>query len=127
MATLFQYIDALCQKKPIDEDEETFNREYSQFMINKFFSCDRTLAPIANLMNDRDITNRMHFDAMWQIVPKGKRFIKYNAKKQKADKEIQHLMKWFGVNQNDAKAMYRLISPDEVKLIVQFYEKHGKR
>lgn len=127
MATLFQYIDAICQKKVIDEPEEDFEREYSQFMINKFFSCDRQLAPLANLLNDRSVTNRMHFDFYFNLIPKGKRWIKYNAKKQKADKEIKYVMEFYKCGLQAAKKYHQLISKEDMKLIKDFFEKRGKK
>jgi len=127
MATLFQYIDSICQKVPIDESPEQFDKDYSQFMVNKYFSCDRQLAPLSNLLNDGKITNKMHFDFMWSIVPKGKRWIKYNAKKQKADKDIEYLMRYYSCGLVTGRQYYRLISEDEMESIRSFYEDGGRK
>ena len=127
MATLFAYIDSICQKKPIEEDLDEFERSYTQFMVNRYFSCDRQLAPLANLLNDRNVTNKMHHDFMWSLVPKGKRWIKYNAKKEKADKHLKYIMDHYRCGMQQAKAYRKLISEEEMKQIIFFNEKMGRK
>lgn len=127
MAGLFDYIAELTEKKKIEGIyEETFNKEYSQFMVNRVFSCDQQLLFLANELNKQGFTNKMHHDFLYHVIPKGKRWIKYSAKKAKVEKELEYIMKYFGCNIQIAKSYYKLLSKDELKEIKDFFEKRGK-
>jgi len=126
MAKLFDYIDALTTKKPIKEDPDVFQKDFQPFIINRVFSCDNNLVLIANLCNQGGMTKEMIRDLYYYGVPKGKRFIKYSAKKEKSDGLIKYLMDYFGVNQHTAKQYAVLLDKKEIDEIVEFYEKRGK-
>jgi ribulose bisphosphate carboxylase small subunit len=127
MPGLFEYVERLTSKKEIEFTPEDFDREYSIFMINRVFSCDKGLAILANVLNQGHITDKMHFDFMDVVVPKGKRWIKYSAKKAKKDKEIEYLMEHYGCSVQTARQYHRLISKEEMKEINNFFERRGRK
>ncbi len=129
MATLFDYIKRLTNKKPIDETQDAFDKDYSPYMINRFFACDRKLLMLAKEMNLGNVTKQMHFDFLDTVVPKSNKFIKYNMKKSKADKDIQYICDYYQVNIELAKSYYKILKrkDGEMKKIVDFYEKRGTK
>jgi len=127
VAKLFDYLKRLTNKTPIDESQEEFEKGYSQYMINRFFSCDKNLVILAKEMNRSGITNQMHFDFMDVAIPKSKKFIKYNLKKAKKDQDLQYLCEFYKINMDRAREYMRLISEDEMKEVRAFFEKRGKK
>lgn len=127
MAGLFQYVDEILKKKVIDEPPEEFEKGFNTFMINRVLSCDQSLVLVANEANRPGFTKKMTRDLYFHGLPKINRFIKYSAKKQKADTEMKYLMDYFGVNMSTAKDMLELISHDELDHIVEYYEKRGAK
>lgn len=105
-----------------DEDINNF----SQWMVNKIFSCDRGTSLIANELNNQFVSNKMLYDCYYYGTPKcPNKYIPYNAKKAAADKELRYIMNYFNVNQNVAKQYQKLIGDDEKAFIVDYYEKRG--
>lgn len=126
MAGLFQHVDELLKKKVIDEPPEEFEKGFNTFMINRVLSCDQSLVLVANEANRPGFTKKMTRDLYFHGLPKINRFIKYSAKKQKADTEMKYIMDYFGVNMTTAKDMFQLIDQEELDRIVEYYEKRGK-
>lgn len=127
MADLFTYIKRLTNKQPIDESKEEFEKGYSKYMINRFFSCEKSFVMLAKEMNRDGITNEMHFDFMDTIIPKSNKFIRYNLKKSKVDKEIKYIADFYQCSLQHAKQYRKLISKEDMKKIKDFFEKRGKK
>ena len=125
MAKLFDYIKRITNKKPIDETQDSFEKDYSPYMINRFFVCEKSFVTLAKEMNRDGITKQMHFDFMDTIIPKSNKFIKYNLKKAKADKEIKYISDFYECNIEIAKQYRTLISKDNMKKIQNYFEKRG--
>jgi len=127
MSTLFDYIKRLTNKKPIDETQDAFEKDYSPYMINRFFACDRKLLMLAKEMNQSTISKQMHFDFLDTVIPKSNKYISYNMKKTKADKDIQYICDFYLVNIEVAKSYYKILKHDksEMKKITDYFEKRG--
>ena len=126
MANLFAYVDEVLKKKVIDEPPEEFEKGFNSFMINRVLSCEQSLVLVANEANRPGFTKRMTRDLYFHGLPKITKWIKYSAKKQKADIEMKYIMDYFGVNMTTAKDMLQLIDQEELDRIVEYYEKRGK-
>jgi len=127
MAKLFDYLKRLTNKELLEESQEQFEKDYSPYMVNRFFSCDKRLLMVAKEMNRSGITKQMHFDFLDTVVPKKRKFLKYNLKKAKLDKERQYISEFYQVNAQRAKEYYRLMSEDDMQEIINFFEKRGKK
>lgn len=123
---LFDYLKKLTEKTGPSESSEDFEREYSPFMINRFFSCDRQLVFLANEMNKSNITKRMHFGFMNVIIPKGKRYIKYDAKKTAKDQAILNIMEYYKCSSETAKSYLKLLDEPELQEIHNALHRHGR-
>lgn len=121
--TPFELVKNLQSKDKYLEDDEL--QGYSKWMVNKILACDPQLVHLIAEINTMDCTPREHYDICWYAVPKSKKFIQYLLKKPKAEKDIVHLMTYFGCSQAVAKQYLELITPDELKYIVDVYEKQG--
>lgn len=123
---IFEYSTSILKKTKIEETPEEFEKFYSPFVMNRLFSCDIQTALIANEMNmNFGYSKKMHFDFMTLAVQKSNKFIKYDAKKEKKDKNIEYIMNFYSVNSETAKQYVRLISDDEMKKIEDYYENRG--
>jgi hypothetical protein len=121
------------QKNPFDIVKNIMKKEtrleledpdYPSYMVNKIFSNDEQLALFANCMNRSEITPRMNYHFYYYGIPKIGRYIAYN-KKTLADKEVRYLMQYYECNSNLAKTYMKLLSKEEIKEIVGYYEKRG--
>lgn len=122
----FDYSNILLKKTPYEYTEE-FEKEFNVFMTNRLFSCDQALALIANEVNRNGFTKKMIWDLYFHGIPKTTRFIRYNAKKAKADTELKYVMEYFGINMLQARDYVVLLDKNELQKIIDFYEKRGKK
>lgn len=123
---IFEYSNSILKKTSIVESPEEFEKFYSPFIMNRLFSCDMQTILLANEMNmNYGYTKKMHFDFMMTTVRKTNKFIKYEAKKEKKDKELQYIMEFYGCNSEVAKQYHGLISEADLDKIVEYYENRG--
>lgn len=122
----FDFMKNILSKEKRYSHEEVVN-EFNLFMVNRIFSNDQQLILIANELNKKGITNQMGYDCYFYGIPKSKRFIQYNSKKEKTDKHIQYLMEYYQCNLTTAKQYMNLISDEEKLYIVDFFEKRGTK
>lgn len=118
----FEYIINITEKTSYVEDL----KDYSVYVMNKYLSCDEKLVHLAHLLNQYQLTNKRHYDLLWYGVDKKKRYIKYNAAKEKLDKEILYLMKYYQVNSSVAKDYHELLSDEEKNQIYKIYKEIGE-
>lgn len=115
-------------KKQDRFDDDVIQKEYSQWMLNKIMSCDPDNIFLANELNKYgNISNKMSYDTYYYYLKKSSKFIKYLCKKPQTETEILHIMKYYQVNQNVAKQYREHLSDEEVKAIVDGYEKKGTK
>lgn len=124
---LFDYSNVILKKQKFDEPDEVFEKEFVPFIINRLFSCDQSLALVANEVNRNGFTKRMIFDLYFYGVPKCNKFISYNAKKAKAEKELQYIMEYYKCNMTTAKDYQVLLSEDDRDKIIEYFEKRGRK
>ena len=126
MLSPFDISKNILQKTP-RLDDATISSDLEPWMINMIFSNDINMSLMANAMNREGISKKMLYDFYYYGIPKTKRFIPYNSKKEKLDKEIRYLMEYFGCSQDVAKDYVVLISDEEKAEIVSYFEDRGKK
>lgn len=127
MSDLFTYINHLTKKTPLAEDPAQFEKDFSPFIINRFMSCEMSFAIVANEVNRGGFTKLMVRDLYFHGLPKSNRFIKYNAKKEKAEKVLKYIMEWYGCGLQIAKDYAALLTEAEIQEIVDYNEKRGAK
>lgn len=120
--TLFEYVDVINKKTKYPENLSG----YSQWMINKMFSCSQNFYPLAAEMTKYQLSDELHFDAYFYGVPKNTQFIKYNAKKMKAEEQILQIAEFHQVSVEVAKEYVNLISETELKTINEYFKNRGR-
>jgi len=140
--TPIDFVKAICTK---DKEEikklEPFinNTTYSQYMINNFLT--QTISwkakngkwkssqmwKFMKQINIMDITNRMHFDMLLNLVPKNHGFIKYNYRAF-VDKDVDRIaLKWkFNQKQSIIERYLRIISEEELTEIKEEMKQWNK-
>lgn len=109
----FEHSKIIMKKLPKPENLDG----YSQWMINKIFSCDKTFSHLARLADRLQMTNEEHFDFYYGAVPRSNKFIPYLAKKKKVVDSVKMLAEHFEVNEYQAAQYLEMISKDELKNI----------
>lgn len=98
---------------------------YSQWMVNKVFSCHSEYYVLATEMS-KQMSDREHFDFYYYLLPKNpKLYIPYLCKKEKTEKDIQYLMEYYQINQTTAKQYLKLISDEDMKTVRGYFENRG--
>lgn len=118
---LFDFLNSINKKQYLED-----LTGYSQFMINRFLTSSTVRASIIGEINSGyKFTDRMHYDFLFNALPKTSEFMKYNMKKEKAETELEYLMKWFNIDMGRAKTYSTLISKEEFQDIISYYTDRG--
>lgn len=124
--TPFDFLNILFEKKQIPSDED-IEKYCNQYVINMTLSCDKQFTEIAHEMSKLKLTNKMYFECLYYGLPKGKRFIKYNASKAKKEQDIQYLMQYYSCSQQTAKEYIQVISDKDMKNVREYFENRGPK
>ena len=126
--TIFEWINQiLTHKKPWDSFNETDQKTFSPFIINRWLSMDAEFIEIVNYFQKYAIGTlepREVYKWYSDFLPKGKRFNKYikSKKDKKYDPElINVLVIWFECSKLEAKENLSYISKEEVNQILEKY------
>jgi hypothetical protein len=132
--TIFDWISQiLVSKKPWDSFEESEQKKFSPFIINRWLSMDKDFIEIVNFFQKYSIgtlESREVYKWYCDMLPKGKRFNKYI--KGKKDKKydgwlVDLLTKHFGESKNHIKEYLELISKEELITILEKYGTDPKK
>ena len=132
--TIFEWINQiLTHKKPWDSFNETDQKTFSPFIINRWLSMDEDFIEVVNYFQKYAIGTlepREVYKWYSDFLPKGKRFNKYikGKKDKKYDSElINVLVNWFECSKLEAKENLSYISKEEVNQILEKYGTDPKK
>jgi hypothetical protein len=111
--TPFDFINAINHKTPIEWTEEV-EKDYAPFMINRGLGYFPESVQIANELNKLShIDKKMQFDLLYALVPRGKRFTKWN----KADNnpDVILLTNVFGYSRQYASTVIDLFTQEQLE------------
>ena len=117
----------LVHKKSWDSFEESEQKKFSPFIINRWLSMDKEFIEIVNYFQKYAIgtlNSREVYKWYCDILPKGKRFNKYIKGKQdkKYDKELVNIISnHFECNKLQTQEYIELINKEELKNILEMY------
>jgi hypothetical protein len=120
----FDFLNIFFEKKKHPTIDE-INKDCNQYILNMTLSCEKGFTVLAHELTKIKISNKMYYDFLYEALPKGKRYIQYNAGKAKKDQDVSYLMTYFGTSQQTAKEYSDIISDSEMKEIRDYYEKRG--
>ena len=126
--TIFDWINQiLIDKKHWDSFDESDQKTFSPFIINRWLSMDEEFVEVVNYFQKYAIGTlepREVYKWYSDFLPKGKRFNKYikGKKDKKYDPELINIMcKYFQCSKIESKENLSLISKEELKEILQKY------
>ena len=117
----------LIHKKSWDSFEESEQKKFSPFIINRWLSMDNEFIEIVNVFQKYAIGTlapREVYKWYCDVLPKGKRFNKYikGKKNKKYDKElVDIIVKYFECSKLQGKEYIELIDKEELKDILEMY------
>lgn len=112
--TLFDYINMISQTKEIPEFDAHFEKTYSPFVVNRFFSLFKDNSVIiANTLNRNcEISKKNHFLFLHSMIRRSKRFSKWPKKNN--NERINFLMEVFNYSHKRAKEASMLITDEQI-------------
>ena len=126
--TIFDWINQiLVHKKPWDSFDESEQKKFSSFIINRWLSMDKEFIEIVNYFQKYSIgtlESREVYKWYCEVLPKGKRFNKYikGKRDKKYDKElIDIISNHFECSKLQTKEYLELILKQELKEILEKY------
>ena len=126
--TIFDWIgQILVDKKPWDSFDESDQKAFSPFIINRWLSMDEEFIEVVNYFQKYAIGTlepREVYKWYCDVLPRGKRFNKYIKGKgnKKYDKEmINVISNHFEVSKQESKDYIDLLNKQEIKEIYKMY------
>jgi hypothetical protein len=126
-AMIFQFLNDICYDKKGDLINDSTKTQWSTFMVLRFLSMDKALAPIVNYLNKYQgiLTKEEMYALLIEIVPKKKRFLKYVGAKNKSEKIDdsikQHLSVAFHISKGKASEYVNFLSKKQHKEFVGMF------
>ena len=132
--TILDWINQiLVEKKSWDSFDESDQKSFSPFIINRWLSMDEEFIEVVNYFQKYAIGTlepREVYKWYSDFLPKGKRFNKYikGKKDKKYDSELVEIIcKYFECSKLEAKQNLSLISKEEVNKILEKYGTDPKK
>ena len=126
--TIIEWMDQLLvHKKPWDSFDESDQKTFNSFIINRWLSMDEEFIEVVNYFQKYAIgtlESREVYKWYSDFLPKGKRFNKYikGKKDKKYDSELINIMcEYFQCSKTEAKENLSYISKEEVNQILEKY------
>ena len=125
---LSDYLNAINHsKKPLmDTEDETVEKKYAPFVVNRCLSYFIDTIFYANSMNEHShISNKMQFDYLSSSIRKRKRFSKWLKKEMSDDIEI--IKEMYNYSDGKAREILDLFTVDQIKEMDEYLHGHGVR
>ena len=130
--TLFDWLNQiLLHKKNWEDFDETEQKTFNTFMINRFLSMSEDFVDAVNIcqehtfqMEDKDVYNLYK-----NLIPKQKKFLRYiKGKKDKYSKKLlQFLAEHFQVSQREIIKYMSLLTKQDIEYLGKYYGKNKKQ
>jgi len=119
---LFSYLHDICYAKTGTLSlKDPGLKAFNSYMILKFLSLEEAYLPFVNIMNkyQGNITKEQMYRVLLNLIPKGRKFLKYPKKIEKNEKDIQLLIKYFKCSSHEAQEYlkYDFIRDIDIKII----------
>lgn len=111
---IWDVINDISIKKPIWD--KSIKKHYSQFMINRFFSCFEDIIEIIEEISQHEITDEQHYNFLCDTIPRSMYRSKFKMKPDE-DKDTEILSKYYNINCKYAEEYLQLVDNSFVKEI----------
>lgn len=121
----FDFLNAInYSKAKIFEGEES-ERDYVPFVINRTLSYSPEAVMLANEMNKQDIPKDWQFAFLLGVVPKKKRYVKWEKKVAVSD-DVALVQEAYKYSAQKAEQALACLTPEQLETIRQTLNKGGK-
>lgn len=130
---IFDFLKSITQKNYIDFEKlsEVDRKSYDIFMINRYLSMDKRLINAVSQIDKYSFnifTKQMHYQFLYNIIPKGFIFFDYIKKdksaaevKKATESHIEILMKHLQISKSKAKIYCQFLTKEDIKEIKSKY------
>ena len=126
---LFEFLKGMTEKKTtFDFSLSEINKEYDQYIINRFVSMTQVFIPIVNQMNKiQNISNETHYEFYKSILPKKSIYFNYIKKEKEVNKyDIECIAKYFEISLREARMYCEVLKKEDIKKIVKKFD-YGRK
>ena len=122
----FDYLNSINLSKQDIMIDDLAEKEYNSFMVNRGLSYFNDTVLMANEMNmHAHLDKKLQYHFLINIVRKKKRFSKW-AKPEK-ESDIEAVKEYYGYSNEKARQILTLLSPEQIKNIIEKVSKGGRR
>ena len=94
---------------------------YGQFMVNRILSCSPDTLYLADVANELDVKDEVHYLFWHNVINKRKRYFKYPKNKKTDNDNVNLISKYYNVSKEKATEMVELLSEEQMKYIAESY------
>ena len=122
----FEYVNSInFTKEDLMEDDDD-ERSYNSYLINRSLSYFSDTVGLANVVNRyHHLDNKLQYHFLINIIRKRKRFSKWI--KPETESDIEVVKQYYGYNNEKAKQVLSLLSPEQITIIKQKVNKGGRK
>ena len=122
----FEFINAINTTKQDIMVDDTTEKQYNAFMVNRSLSYFNDTVLMANEMNiNHHLDNRLQFDFFINIVRKKKRFSKWMKPETFSDVEV--VKAYYGYSNEKARQALSLLTNEQIDLLKKKVYKGGRK
>lgn len=122
---LFDYVNSINDTKQDLMVDDTSEKIYNSFTINRTFSYFKDTAVLANVMNQyHHLENKLQYHFLLNIIRKKKRFSKWM--KPDVDRDLEVVKEYYGYSNEKAKQVMGLLRKDQINVLRKKVYKGGK-
>ena len=130
--TLFDWLNQiLLYKKEWEEFDETEQKTFNTFMINRFLSMNEDFVDAVNICQEHtfEMENKDVYNLYRKLIPRQKRFLKYiKGKKDKYSKSLlKFLAEHYKVSQREIVEYMPMINKKHIEELAVLYGKNKKQ
>ena len=122
----FDYVNSINHSKEDIMVDDMTEKSYNSFMICRSLSYFPDTVQFANLMNRyHHLDNKLQYHFLINIIRKRKRFSKWM--KPETESDIEVVKQYYGYNNQKARQVLPLLSPEHITIIKQKVNKGGTK
>lgn len=122
----FDYLNSINYTKQDIMIGEEAEKDYNSFMVNRGLSYFYDTAVLANMMNQyHHVDKKLQYHFFINTIRKRKRFSKWN--KPETHSDIEVIKEYYGYNNEKARQVLSLLSPEKIKIIKQKVNRGGRK
>lgn len=122
----FDYLNSINYTKDDIMIDDTTEKQYNAFMVNRGLSYFPDTVALANEMNMyAHLDKKLQYHFLINIVRKRKRFSKWN--KPDLESDIEVVKEYYGYSNEKAKQALTLLSPEQITIIKKKVNKGGRK